>query len=101
VKAGFAEPTLQRARGKAGAYTQKSEFGAGWVWTLTPRRRHEGAEGARTQELAPSAPSVAPSPTSNGQAPGRFDANRGEETVADRWAALQTAGDPDRRRFTR
>jgi hypothetical protein len=59
--AGFAERTLQDARRRAGARTQKSDFEAGWVWSLN----HEGAAKAPKVhgdgDLAPSAPSAAPS----------------------------------------
>ena len=58
---GIAKRTLQRARKRAGVAAVKNGLHGGWVWSLAPRRRHEGAEGAKPQTVAPSAPSVAPS----------------------------------------
>jgi len=58
---GFAKRTLQRARKRAGVAAVKSGMTGGWVWSLDGRRCHEGAEGAKPETVAPSAPSVTPS----------------------------------------
>ncbi|MER5352769.1 AAA family ATPase [Kitasatospora sp. NPDC002551] len=68
-KNGIAKRTLQRARAKAGVTSEKSGFGKGWVWVLNVTDPSEGdtkapkAPGPRG--LAPSAPSLAPSPSTS------------------------------------
>lgn len=59
---GIAERTLQRARKRAGIASVKAGLHGGWVWQLGVPRRQEGAEDASSQDLAPTAPSVSPSP---------------------------------------
>ncbi|MDE2565333.1 MAG: AAA family ATPase [Burkholderiales bacterium] len=63
--AGYAWRTVQRAGTRLGVERRKDGLRGGWTWALTdgagPRRRHEGAEDASTKDLAPTAPSVAPS----------------------------------------
>jgi hypothetical protein len=77
-KDGFAKHTIQRARAKAGVKSQKSGFGKGWVWVLSPGGATTPAPGPRSgrsaeddakttkntaqRVLSPSSSSVSPSP---------------------------------------
>ncbi|MBE8471066.1 AAA family ATPase [Streptomyces justiciae] len=65
-KDGFSKRTLQRARAKAGVSSQKSAFNKGWVWVLSVTDLAEGAakvpKAPGPTVLAPSAPSLSPSP---------------------------------------
>lgn len=55
---GIARTTLTRARTRAGVQSTKAGFGGGWVWTLDPRRIHEGTEEPSSHRVNPSVPSV-------------------------------------------
>lgn len=63
--AGYSWRTVQRAAQRLNVERRKDGMKGGWVWVLadTPKapRRHEGAEGANFQNVAPSASSVASS----------------------------------------
>jgi hypothetical protein len=65
-KDGFAKHTIQRARAKAGVKSQKSGFGKGWVWVLTPGTAPEGdtktTKNTEHRVLSPSSSSASPSP---------------------------------------
>lgn len=60
--AGYAWRTVQRAAQRIGAERRKEGMKGGWVWALTAStkapHRHEGAEGASLQNVAPLASSV-------------------------------------------
>jgi AAA domain len=60
--AGFAKHTLQRARKRAGARTQKSDFGGGWVWALPPEDDTKATKATANEHVSPSSASLSPWP---------------------------------------
>jgi hypothetical protein len=64
-QAGFSKDVLKRAKSKANARSEKSDFGGGWVWRIRtpgPEECHQEREGSSTAGLAPFASLVLPSP---------------------------------------
>ncbi|WP_415947742.1 AAA family ATPase [Streptomyces sp. KLOTTS4A1] len=63
---GFAKRTIQRSRAKVGVTSQKSGFGKGWAWVLSVTDNREDdtkvPKVPAPRDLAPSAPSLTPSP---------------------------------------
>jgi hypothetical protein len=57
----ISKSALQRARKRLGVATGKSAFGAGWVWTLPPEDAAKVPKVPAAGDVAPSAPSAAPS----------------------------------------
>lgn len=57
---GYSRDALKRAKGRR-IRSEKSGFGAGWVWRLAPEESTKGAKGAGPDVPPPSLPSVLPS----------------------------------------
>ncbi|MQA01740.1 MAG: AAA family ATPase [Streptosporangiales bacterium] len=55
---GIAKTTLTRARERAGVISMKDGMSGGWVWSLGPRRIHEGTEETSSETVDSSVPSV-------------------------------------------
>jgi AAA domain len=59
--AGIPEGTLKNARRRAGARTQKSDFGGGWVWSLNGQDHAKVPKVLGDGDVGPSGPSPGPS----------------------------------------
>lgn len=60
-KDGFAKHTVQRARAKAGVKSQKSGFGKGWVWAMSPEDDTKTTKNTGPQAPSPSSSSASSS----------------------------------------
>ena len=58
---GINKTTLHRARKRAGIASEKDGLHGGWMWRRPLGRFHQGSEGASSQALEPSEPSLQPS----------------------------------------
>jgi 5S rRNA maturation endonuclease (ribonuclease M5) len=96
-EAGFAKHTLQRARQRAGARTQKSDFSSGWVWALQPEddtkmTKITCADGVSSSSPSPSPSPPPPEPTPDGRLLDQDNVASGQRAyVCDRCGAERTA----------